>query len=85
MCNRGLKTLQIRMKQHFHNALAVARFLESNSRVEKVIFPGKVAGLGVRLGVRTVTPRAVCAPFAFGDSGLGVRLGHGCRVGCSPL
>ncbi|XP_030311509.1 cystathionine gamma-lyase isoform X2 [Calypte anna] len=40
MCNRGLKTLQIRMKQHFHNALAAARFLESDSRVEKVIFPG---------------------------------------------
>ncbi|KAM8805844.1 cystathionine gamma-lyase-like [Eudromia elegans] len=40
LCNRGLKTLQIRMKQHFHNALAVAQFLESNSRVEKVLFPG---------------------------------------------
>ncbi|XP_040466621.1 cystathionine gamma-lyase [Falco naumanni] len=40
LCNRGLKTLQIRMKQHFHNALAVARFLESHSLVAKVIFPG---------------------------------------------
>nr|XP_009935694.1 PREDICTED: cystathionine gamma-lyase [Opisthocomus hoazin] len=40
LCNRGLKTLKVRMKQHFHNALAVARFLESDSRVEKVIFPG---------------------------------------------
>ncbi|NXU50256.1 CGL lyase, partial [Turnix velox] len=40
MCNRGLKTLQIRMKQHFLNALAVARFLESHPLVEKVIFPG---------------------------------------------
>ncbi|XP_061325759.1 cystathionine gamma-lyase-like isoform X2 [Pezoporus flaviventris] len=40
LCNRGLKTLHLRMKQHFHNALAVARFLESDSRVEKVIFPG---------------------------------------------
>ncbi|XP_066857509.1 cystathionine gamma-lyase [Anser cygnoides] len=40
LCNRGLKTLKIRMNQHFHNALAVARFLESDSRVEKVIFPG---------------------------------------------
>ncbi|KAK2540570.1 Cth [Columba guinea] len=40
LCSRGLKTLQIRMKQHFHNALAVARFLESNPRVQKVIFPG---------------------------------------------
>ncbi|XP_010083561.1 PREDICTED: cystathionine gamma-lyase-like, partial [Pterocles gutturalis] len=40
LCNRGLKTLQIRMKKHFHNALAVARFLESHSRVEKVLYPG---------------------------------------------
>ncbi|XP_014381687.1 cystathionine gamma-lyase [Alligator sinensis] len=40
LCNRGLKTLHIRMKQHFQNALAVAQYLESDSRVEKVIFPG---------------------------------------------
>ncbi|XP_074859616.1 cystathionine gamma-lyase isoform X2 [Carettochelys insculpta] len=40
LCNRGLKTLHIRMKQHFHNALVVAQYLESNPRVEKVIYPG---------------------------------------------
>nr|XP_003225882.1 PREDICTED: cystathionine gamma-lyase [Anolis carolinensis] len=40
LCNRGLKTLPIRMKQHYQNALAVAQFLESDPRVEKVIFPG---------------------------------------------
>ncbi|XP_072199166.1 cystathionine gamma-lyase isoform X2 [Excalfactoria chinensis] len=40
LCNRGLKTLQLRMNQHFRNALAVGRFLESNPRVEKVIYPG---------------------------------------------
>ncbi|XP_070602254.1 cystathionine gamma-lyase [Erythrolamprus reginae] len=40
LCNRGLKTLPIRMKQHFRNALAVAQYLESDPRVEKVIFPG---------------------------------------------
>uniref|UniRef100_A0A8C4VW91 Cystathionine gamma-lyase n=1 Tax=Gopherus evgoodei TaxID=1825980 RepID=A0A8C4VW91_9SAUR len=40
LCNRGLKTLQIRMKQHFYNAQAVAQYLESNPRVEKVIYPG---------------------------------------------
>uniref|UniRef100_A0AAR2LZU3 Cystathionine gamma-lyase n=1 Tax=Pygocentrus nattereri TaxID=42514 RepID=A0AAR2LZU3_PYGNA len=40
MCNRGLKTLHLRMKQHFKNALAVAEFLEADPRVEKVIFPG---------------------------------------------
>ncbi|XP_066181407.1 cystathionine gamma-lyase-like [Sylvia atricapilla] len=40
MCNRGLKTLHIRMKLHFQNGLAVAKFLESHRRVEKVIYPG---------------------------------------------
>ncbi|XP_067846435.1 cystathionine gamma-lyase-like [Heptranchias perlo] len=40
MCNRGLKTLALRMKQHFKSALVVAQFLEADPRVEKVIFPG---------------------------------------------
>ncbi|XP_066479526.1 cystathionine gamma-lyase-like isoform X1 [Tiliqua scincoides] len=40
LCSRGLKTLPIRMKQHFNNALAVAQYLDSDPRVEKVIFPG---------------------------------------------
>ncbi|XP_048831926.1 cystathionine gamma-lyase [Brienomyrus brachyistius] len=40
LCNRGLKTLHLRMQQHFRNAMATARFLEADPRVEKVIFPG---------------------------------------------
>ncbi|XP_072129936.1 cystathionine gamma-lyase-like [Mobula birostris] len=40
LCNRGLKTLSFRMRQHFKNALAVAQFLEADPRVEKVFFPG---------------------------------------------
>ncbi|XP_077306609.1 cystathionine gamma-lyase [Lithobates pipiens] len=40
LCNRGLKTLSLRMKQHFHSGLAVAMFLEKDPRVDKVIFPG---------------------------------------------
>ncbi|KAK2107172.1 hypothetical protein P7K49_016686 [Saguinus oedipus] len=35
LCNRGLKTLHIRMEKHFKNGMAVAQFLESNPRVEK--------------------------------------------------
>jgi cystathionine beta-lyase/cystathionine gamma-synthase len=37
---RSLKTLGLRMKQHEKNALEVARFLQSNSKVEKVYYPG---------------------------------------------
>ncbi|XP_055497867.1 cystathionine gamma-lyase-like [Leucoraja erinacea] len=40
LCNRGLKTLSLRMRQHFKNGLAVAQFLEADPRVEKVLFPG---------------------------------------------
>uniref|UniRef100_A0A8C7R5I2 Cystathionine gamma-lyase n=1 Tax=Oncorhynchus mykiss TaxID=8022 RepID=A0A8C7R5I2_ONCMY len=40
LCNRGLKTLHLRMRQHFKNALAVAKFLEADPRVDRVIFPG---------------------------------------------
>ncbi|XP_069835536.1 cystathionine gamma-lyase-like [Dendropsophus ebraccatus] len=40
LCNRGLKTLPLRMRQHFHNGLAVAMYLERDPRVEKVLFPG---------------------------------------------
>lgn len=35
---RGIKTLHLRMKAHFENGLAVAKFLEANPRVEKVFF-----------------------------------------------
>lgn len=40
LTNRGLKTLHIRCQAHQKNALAVARFLESHSNVEKVLYPG---------------------------------------------
>ncbi len=37
---RGIKTLQLRMRQHGENAMAVANFLQSHSAVEQVIYPG---------------------------------------------
>ncbi|XP_041647835.1 cystathionine gamma-lyase-like [Cheilinus undulatus] len=40
LCNRGLKTLHLRMECHFKNAMAVAKFLEADPRVDRVIFPG---------------------------------------------
>ena len=40
LANRGLKTLHLRMRQHEINATAVAKFLEGNPRVEKVVYPG---------------------------------------------
>jgi cystathionine gamma-synthase len=37
---RGLKTFELRMKRHNENGLAVAEFLASHPRVEKVYYPG---------------------------------------------
>ncbi len=37
---RGLKTLEIRMKQHEKNALKIVGFLLERSEVEKVLYPG---------------------------------------------
>jgi cystathionine beta-lyase/cystathionine gamma-synthase len=37
---RGIKTLAIRMDRHAHNAAAIASFLEADSRVDRVWYPG---------------------------------------------
>lgn len=37
---RGAKTLALRMRQHAHNAQAVAEFLEAHSEVARVYYPG---------------------------------------------
>jgi cystathionine gamma-synthase/methionine-gamma-lyase len=37
---RGLKTLNLRMREHSANARAVAEWLESDDRVERVYYPG---------------------------------------------
>ncbi len=37
---RGLKTLEVRVERHNANALAVARWLEKDTRIERVYYPG---------------------------------------------
>ena len=37
---RGLRTLALRVRHASENALAVARFLEGHSRIERVLYPG---------------------------------------------
>lgn len=39
LVNRGLKTLSLRMEQHFKNSLAIARFLEAHAKVDQVWHP----------------------------------------------
>jgi cystathionine gamma-synthase len=40
LLQRGLKTFALRMQRHNENGLAVARFLASHPRVERVYYPG---------------------------------------------
>ena len=40
LLQRGLKTFELRMRQHNANGQAVAEFLESHPAVEKVYYPG---------------------------------------------
>ncbi|MGE0762823.1 MAG: cystathionine gamma-synthase [Bdellovibrionales bacterium] len=37
---RSLKTLAVRMKAHQENAMVIAQFLESHSKVDSVVYPG---------------------------------------------
>lgn len=37
---RGVKTLALRMEKHQQNAMAIAKFLESHPKVNKVYYPG---------------------------------------------
>lgn len=37
---RGVKTLALRMKEHERNAIKIAEYLESNSKIKKVYYPG---------------------------------------------
>lgn len=39
LLNLGLETLPVRMKQYCENALTVAKYLESNNKVESVMYP----------------------------------------------
>jgi cystathionine gamma-lyase/cystathionine beta-lyase/cystathionine gamma-lyase/homocysteine desulfhydrase len=40
LVSRGVKTLAVRMDRHNSNGMAVAKFLESHSKVKRVIYPG---------------------------------------------
>jgi methionine-gamma-lyase len=49
---RGMKTLPIRMEKHSQNALAVARWLEGEPKVERVLYPGLASHPQHELGLR---------------------------------
>jgi methionine-gamma-lyase len=52
LVRRGLKTLALRMERHSANGLAVARFLESHAKVERVLYAGLASYPQYELAVR---------------------------------
>src|SRR6184192_2520224 len=49
---RGAKTLAVRMRRHCENAHAVAEFLDSHPRVERVLYPGLPSHPGHEIAAR---------------------------------
>jgi len=52
---RGVKTLGVRMEAHNRNALALARWLEANPKVERVLHPGLESHPQHRLAQEQIT------------------------------
>jgi len=40
LCSRGLKTLELRVREQSHTALSIAEWLDSHEQVERVLYPG---------------------------------------------
>ena len=47
---RGLKTLDVRMERHSRSAAAIASWLETDDRVESVLYPGLESSSAARVG-----------------------------------
>lgn len=65
LLNMGLETLSLRMARHCENALKVARFLESDSRVAWVNYPMLESSPDYPLAQKYL-PRGACGVISFG-------------------
>lgn len=61
---QGIETLSLRMQRHVENALAIARFLQSQDMVTRVTYPGLPASRYQSLVARYL-PRGAGAVFSF--------------------
>jgi O-succinylhomoserine sulfhydrylase len=52
---KGLETLDLRVRQHCENALAIARFLEEHPRAPEVLYPGLPSHPQYELGRRQMS------------------------------
>jgi cystathionine beta-lyase/cystathionine gamma-synthase len=68
---RGLKTLPLRVARHNANAMAVAQFLETHPRVERVFYPGLPSHPDHAIAARQMSGFGgmVCVEVAGGQEG----------------
>ena len=66
--NLGLESLHVRMPKHAENALRVAEFLESDDRIDWVIFPGLKGDKYYDLAQKYM-PKGTCGVVSFGVKG----------------
>jgi len=52
LCARGLKTLEIRVREHCRSAALLAEFLREHPRVQRVLYPGLAENPGHALAAR---------------------------------
>lgn len=55
LCSRGLKTLELRVREQCRTAARIADFLASDRRVRRVLYPGLAAHPGHSLAARQMT------------------------------
>lgn len=68
LLNLGLETLFLRMERHCSNALAVARFLEANDKIEWVNYPGLESSKYYERAKKYM-PGGTCGVISFGVKG----------------
>ncbi len=66
--NLGLESLHVRIKRHFENALAVARFLQNNDKIAWVSFSGLEGDKYYELAKKYM-PDGTCGVISFGVKG----------------
>ena len=60
---KGLETLDVRVKRHCENALAVAQFLEQQPEIRRVIYPGLLSHPQAELARRQMTDGSSIVSF----------------------
>jgi OAH/OAS sulfhydrylase len=68
LLNLGLETLAVRMECHCSNALTVAQYLEKNSKIEWVNYPGLKSSKYYDLAKKYM-PNGTCGVISFGVKG----------------